>query len=482
MKRKPARRPFWLPLLYIAMMGIGFWDNGMGLPWFMKYMVQVGVVGLALCFLLVSGDFARLSSIGEYYAIFLIPFIMMAAWSMFIWALEFQQMNYMTRGCSTILYHMISLTAMCAAVYLFGGRTIDYTFYGMCIANLCILFMDSIRKYGMGEFVTGFIAFVKSGGVDTNAPIKALEVHDLTFGFGLMILYYAIYEKGWKRVSHFGLAVLFFYLGLKRIALIGMAAVFVMHLFVSRLKPRMRNFVLHSISVLAIVICFFYVYFIQSGLFVQTVDALGIDTMGRRELYAAFTEVYGFSPGFRGYGIGWVTRYISIMTEQGVGVFGTHNFGGMHNDIVTMYIELGFWGFALWIWLSWQGKVVWCQKQYNTETAFLLLYCTIYAFVTYATDNTAFYCYMNTIFMLLPIGHAMKLTEQDEARKDRMTEIETDVILGHEQNAPGGIRGGSVSENLPSQNSPHGTAYKLRHRKGNYAFSKKRTGRRKGKK
>ena len=86
----------------------------------------------------------------------------------------------------------------------------------------------------------------------------------------------------------------------------------------------------------------------------------------------------------------------------------------MHNDLVTMYIELGFWGFSFWIWLSWQGNVVWCQKQYGTETAFLLLYCTIYAFVTYATDNTAFYCYMNTIFMLLPIGHAMKLLDRNE--------------------------------------------------------------------
>lgn len=140
----------------------------------------------------------------------------------------------------------------------------------------------------------------------------------------------------------------------------------------------------------------------------------GIDTMGRKGLYEAFTDLYSFSPTFRGYGIGWVTRYISIMNAAGIGVFGTHDFGGMHNDLVTMYIELGFWGFSFWIWLSWQGKVVWCQKQYGTETAFLLLYCTIYAFVTYATDNTAFYCYMNTIFMLLPIGHAMKLLDRNE--------------------------------------------------------------------
>lgn len=413
MKRSQHPRPKWLALLYIGMMGICFWNGGLGLPWFTKYAMQVGVVGIALLFLLITGDFHRLPQIGEYYAMFVIPFIMMAAWSMLIWALDFQQINYMTRGCSTILYHIISLTSVCSAVYLFGGRAIDYTMYGMCMSNICIV-LTSMKTFGVGEFITGFFAFVRSGGVDTNAAIKALEVHDLTFGFGLMIIYYALYEKGWKRVTHFLLAAGFFYLGLKRIALIGMVCVLLMFLFVRRLKARGQNFVLHTVSILAILVCFLYVFIIQSGIFSWIVDTLEIDTMGRKTLYEAFQTLYSFGPGFRGYGIGWVTRYISIMTENAVGVFGTHNFGGMHNDIVTMYIELGFWGFAFWIWYSWQGKVVWCQREYNTETAFLLLYCTIYAFVTYATDNTAFYCYINTVFMLLPLAHALRLMETNE--------------------------------------------------------------------
>lgn len=407
-------RPFWLALLYIGMMSLCFWNNGLNLPWYTKYLLQVAVVGVAALFLLISGDFGRIPAVGEYYIIFVIPFLMMACWSMFIWALDFRPLNYMSRGCSTILYHIISLTSVCAATYLFGGKTIDYTFYGMCIANTCILFWDSIRVYGLGSFLTGLIAFAKSGGVDTNAAIKTLEVHDLTFGFGLMIFYYLLFEKGWKRVTHFLLAAGFFFLGLKRIALIGIAGVILFHLLVTRLSAKGKNLVLHSVSVFAILACFFYVFFIHSGLFAWTVNTLGIDTMGREGLYAAFTDLYSFSPAFRGYGIGWVTRYISIMTEEGIGVFGTHSFGGMHNDIVTMYIELGFWGFAFWIWYSWQGKLVWCQKEHGTKTAYLLLYCTIYAFVTYATDNTAFYCYINTVFMLLPISYAMKAPDQNE--------------------------------------------------------------------
>lgn len=413
MKQKPAKRPKFLPLIYISMMCICFWNGGLGLPWFTKYLMQVGVFFIAFLFLLVSGDFCRLPVVSEYFILVVIPLVMMACWSMLIWALDFQQINYMTRGCSTILYHVISLAAICSAVYLFGGKALDYTMYGMCCANICIV-LESMKAFGIGEFVTGFIAFVKSGGIDTNAPIKALEVHDLTFGFGLMIIYYGLYTKGWKRVTHFLLAAVFFYLGLKRIALIGMVGVFIMFIFVSKLHKHGKNVVLHTVSILAIIICFSYVFIIQSGIFSWIVDTLNIDTMGRKGLYEAFQGLYDFGPTFRGYGIGWVTRYISIMTENAVGIFGHHNFGGMHNDIVTMYIELGFWGFAFWIWYNWQAKVTWCQKRFGTETAFLMLYCTIYAFVTYATDNTAFYCYINTVFMLLPLAHAMGIIESNE--------------------------------------------------------------------
>lgn len=403
----------YLKWMYIGMMTIAFWNGGLGLPWFTKYVLQVGVLGLALLFMLVTGDFRRLKTIGQFGVLFGMPFVMMAALSMLFWALDFQQMNYMTRGCSTILYHVVSLSAMCGAVYLFGRKSIDYTLYAMCGANCCII-LESIKNYGIGEFVTGLIAFIKSGGIDTNAAMKALEVHDLTFAFGLMLLFALCCERGKRRLIYAALSGLFFFLGLKRIALIGLIGVFFMGEFIRRMKPNVQRVLIIAISVGAIVICFGYVYLIQSGLFNEIVHALDIDTMGRDKLYAAFQEVYEFSPTFRGFGIGYVTRYISIMTEAKIGVFGTHNFGGMHNDIVTMYIELGFWGFAFWIWYSWNGRIVWCQKEFGMQTALLLLYETIYGFVTYATDNTVFYCYINTVFMLLPMAFALGEQEKDE--------------------------------------------------------------------
>ena len=150
LKKDIQPRPAYLKWAYIGMMTIAFWNGGLGLPWFTKYVLQVGVLGMALLFMLVTGDFRRLKAVGQFAVMFGLPFVMMAALSMLYWALDFQQLNYMSRGCSTILYHVISLSAMCSAVYLFGRRSIDYTLYGMCGANVCIV-LGSIKENGINE-------------------------------------------------------------------------------------------------------------------------------------------------------------------------------------------------------------------------------------------------------------------------------------------------------------------------------------------
>lgn len=103
-----------------------------------------------------------------------------------------------------------------------------------------------------------------------------------------------------KRLIYAGLSGLFFFLGLKRIALIGLVGVFLMGEFIRRRKPKAQSILIILISIGAIVICFGYVYLIQSGLFNEIVHALEIDTMGRDKLYAAFQEVYDFPPPSEG--------------------------------------------------------------------------------------------------------------------------------------------------------------------------------------
>ena len=52
LKKDIQPRPAYLKWAYIGMMTIAFWNGGLGLPWFTKYVLQVGVLGMALLILL----------------------------------------------------------------------------------------------------------------------------------------------------------------------------------------------------------------------------------------------------------------------------------------------------------------------------------------------------------------------------------------------------------------------------------------------
>lgn len=75
------------------------------------------------------------------------------------------------------------------------------------------------------------------------------------------------------------------------------------------------------------------------------------------------------------------------------------------------------------MWYELYFRIMWITKKYGVKIAKILVYGTIYTFVTYATDNTIFYCYINTIFMLLPMAYAVK---QQEAEGDAHETLENE--------------------------------------------------------
>ena len=406
------KKPLWLISFYILIMTVGFLTNSWNTPWYLKYLAQLGVAGMGILWLFVTGDFKNLKCIGKYFTMYMIPFIGMISFSLGIWLVDFQSLNYISRGCSSVLYHIISLFMVCSAVYLFEEKAIEYTLYSMVSANMLIV-LYSLKLYGVSAFLSGLILFIKTGGIETTPAIKTLEVHDLTFAFGLYIIYYLTLETQKKKKLYLIPVLICYGLGYKRIGVMGAAAAVAFHMLLCRLKEETQKKIISAAAVSSVGLCFLYVYIIRSEWFNRIVEYFQMDTMGRKELYDYFKNIYEFSPKFMGNGLGHVTRYISILTEEGVGIFGKHVFGGMHNDIVTLYIELGFWGFAFWAWYNLRFRIKWIMEQYGLKIARPLIYGTIYTFVTYATDNTVFYCYINTLFMLLPMAYALKIRHEE---------------------------------------------------------------------
>lgn len=403
-------------LLYICLMAVGFCYGAWGMPWYMRHLTQLILVVFGALFLVLTGKTQRLGLVGTFSSVFALPYLAMLAFSMVCWALDLRPVNYITRGCSTLCYCLISYAAMGVAVMLFGVKAADYTFYGMCLANLGII-AYSVRLFGIKTLASEFLQYVISGGIVTPPSVKVLEVHDLTFAFGLMALYYLLFAKERRKHSKKcgAAALVFFAVGWKLIGVLGFGAALAAFWLLRRQSEHTLRRMVPLLAAAALAIFGGYLYCIFYGQFDAAIERFGIDTRGRTALYDSFRNYYTFSPLFRGYGIGYATRTVTILTRQGTGIFGTHSFGGLHNDILTLYIELGFWGFVLWVWHSWHSRILHVWRHFGRGTALLLLCQTVYAFVTYTTDNTVFYCYINTIFMLLPMAYAAgELPEKGE--------------------------------------------------------------------
>lgn len=414
-EERAARRA--AAVLYVGVMAVGFSFGAWGLPWFVRHAAQLFVTLMGAVFWRKDADiFHRKALVREFGRLYILPTLCALGLSMLYWAIDLRPLTYIRRGCSTVLYALISAAAVCAAVYLFGEKAIDYTLYSMCLANLGVA-VYAVRRYGADTFLNDMARFIMSFGVDTGAAAKALEVHDLTFAFGLLALYYLFFASRAGRKKRLAAVVSFFLLGWKLIGALGLAAGVVMYALLRVMGEERQGKTARWLGIAAIFACETYLFAIHSGAFAAVVDAVGLDTRGRAELFAAFQESYRFSPLYRGYGLGYTTRTIELLTQAGGGIFATHNFGGLHNDLLALYIELGFWPFALWLWFCWRGRVRYVQTRFGGEAAQLLLCETAYLFVTCATDNTAFYCYVNTIFMLLPAAYAAGRAASGEERE-----------------------------------------------------------------
>lgn len=86
------------------------------------------------------------------------------------------------------------------------------------------------------HFCQVWILFIKTGGIETTPAIKTLEVHDLTFAFGLYIIYYLTLETQKKKKLYLIPVLICYDWGIKRIGVMGAAAAVAFHMLLCRIE------------------------------------------------------------------------------------------------------------------------------------------------------------------------------------------------------------------------------------------------------
>ena len=253
--------------------------------------------------------------------------------------------------------------------------------------------------YGIGGFIGQYIALVITFAGNTGPAMRYMEFHDLSQGLGLFVMYYAWTLSKTKRSIILLIAsVICFTLTLKRIDVIAIMGGLLMGWYLNKLTFKRRWYFIIAFEVALVVSVYVYLAIIKFGYYGMIMDKLGINPMSRDIIYDYYRDFFELSPTFLGKGLRYVyvhtmeTNHVIHVTKKIIMRVIT-----AHNEYMTYFIELGFWGFIFWMWSNTWYKINSIRRSYGWESMTFTLMVLFYAFISYASDNTYFYFSINYV-------------------------------------------------------------------------------------
>ncbi len=377
-----------------------------GIDLMYKVLFSIGICGFgAVCFLF-SPNVPRFLILARYFMVYVLPYLLMIWWSLIVWAIDRTSVIYITRGLSTQIYQMIAILAMVNLLYLFGEKGIWVNLAGMVTANMFII-LGIVRQGGFIAYIEELKTLILSFGGKTGEMMASAEIHELTFALGVYIAAFLVDFGQLRRHKILAALALFCFLsGFKRIGILALFLAVVVGQFLHffHKKDQALKKLIYMASAICTILAFSYLVAVKAGIFTYMSEKYGLDTMGRAEMYAMISRYYEMSPLFMGHGTGFVSRLFSDILNIDM-------YAALHNDYLTVYIDVGFVGFFLWIISLAFTKLRFVMKRQDTTGWIVLFSILTYCLVTYATDNTLNYTYVNAAVAILTIGRGLMVEE-----------------------------------------------------------------------
>ncbi len=404
-------RPLWTQIAYvflIAASALGEWKYLNALLYGLPKAITLGVIVIAFFSFLIYNDTELVKKLIKPFLYFFLLLFSIGLVSFVIWIYNFSTMNTIMDGVSKILFQSISVVVAVAAVYLFGRRSIFLTFIGICISNAAIMILE-IPNYGFGESMRSLWICISTFG-GSYGYSESLEIHELTFLFGMFIVYFAAFApkttKKEKKEKYFGLffAAFFFVVGMKRIAIAAVIIAIIYAFLVKHSKHIARTTVVTGVA--WFVSFFAFLYFVRNGAVTFVMEKFGIDMMGRDYIWKMTEQFYDLSPAYMGRGFEAVDAIVKGWYDSGL----LDKAYPFHNDILKVFVELGFPGFCLWTGINYIVYPVFFNKYFDEMTGLLYMAILFYMSFTYMTDNTAFYFWCTLGLRLIPLAYGFRKT------------------------------------------------------------------------
>ena len=286
-----------------------------------------------------------------------------------------------------------------ALLYVFGNRGIWYNLIAILIANI-LMIVTIIAQNGLGNYISEFITLITTFADVTGEIIVQAEIHELAFCLGAYLIYMLFKPR--KNVTYFILLFLCFFCFLsafKRIAIIAIAvALFLGYIlkFIAKYNKKTASRLVVILSLIIVLLLIGYIALIKMDAF-ELLEKAGIKTSGRVEIYNAVDKFYEFDPSFLGNGIGYLTYQLN--TSMSVGV------ASVHNDFLQHFIDLGSWGYIIWLLSMTLLRVCYFGRKGNIENAIIAFMLTVYLIIVSSTDNTMNYPLLTGVLAILMMGN-----------------------------------------------------------------------------
>ena len=334
--------------------------------------------------------------------VYSVPLLVTTVVSLFIWFVETVDTQVISRGLSSSFIYMNMLSFALGAgalLYIFGKRGVWYNLVAILIANI-LMIVTIIAQYGLGNYMSEFITLVTTFADVTGDIIVQAEIHELAFCLGAYLIYMLYKPK--KNIIYFillFLSVFCFLSALKRIAVIAIAVALVFGYilkFIARYNEKTASRLVTFFTIIVIALLIGYIALIKMGAF-ELLEKAGINTSGRVEIYNAVDKFYEFNPSFLGNGIGFLTYQLNTFMSVGV--------ASVHNDFLQHFIDLGFWGYIIWLVSMTLVRVWYFGRNGNVENAIITFMLTVYLIIVSSTDNTMNYPLLTGVLAMLMMGN-----------------------------------------------------------------------------
>lgn len=331
------------------------------------------------------------------------PLLVTTVVSLFIWFMETVDTGVISRGLSSsfIYANMLSFALGAGALlYIFGQKGIWYNLIAILIANI-LMIVSIIAQYGLGSYLSEFVTLIVTFAGITGDIIIQAEIHELAFCLGAYLIY-MLYKprKNIVFLILFLVSLFCFMSAFKRIAMIAIAIALAFGYllkFIAKYSKKTASGLIILFNILVIALLIGYVALIKLDVF-ELLEKAGINTSGRVEIYDAVDKFYEFDPGFLGNGIGFLTYQLNTFMNVGV--------ASVHNDFLQHFIDLGFWGYIIWLASMTLVRVIYFGRRGNVENAIITFMLTLYLIIVSTTDNTMNYPLLTGVLAMLMMGHS----------------------------------------------------------------------------